>query len=296
VKNSIYKSKHCKQRVVDLYEDFASRLPEPIEEGFVRTCFGSTHYLIMGPNDLPLLFHFHGGNFPNPHALLAIADLSKKYRIIAPDILGQPGKSDENRINTKSLDYGKWAAEFIACFSNKKKADCIGISYGAGVLMHLAASKPEMIGKAIFMVPTGFVRSNTLDNLRLFGPALLCYMINKTDKNLLSIIKPLIGDTALISALELEMFRAVFNGVKLSTSMPRPVEKNELRLFNSPCMIVTAEKDIMCPFEKVIAFAKDRLPGLKKTVTLENTPHMISSYKECMKTILQEIVTFLEDN
>lgn len=85
---SIYKNNDYKVTLLRLYDKYADLLPGPKEEGYVETSFGRTHYLIIGSRDLPVLIHFHGGNSINPQSLLPIADLSARYRIIAPDIVG----------------------------------------------------------------------------------------------------------------------------------------------------------------------------------------------------------------
>ncbi len=230
---TIYKSEKNKEKIYDLYDKFAARLPAPLEEGYVNTGFGRTHYLMLGSPDKPSLLHFHGGNSLNSYALLSLAGLAEKFRIISPDILGQPGKSAEVRLNPKSLDNGRWAREFLEHFPGKK-FNCLGVSYGGGVLMHLAAVSPSSIKKAAFLVPTGFVRANTLDNLCLFGLPLLRYFLKKSRKNLLSVLEPLIQDISLLTELELEMFKLTFEGLKLSTGMPRPVDMKEIHHCSLP--------------------------------------------------------------
>lgn len=291
---SIYKSADYKDSFFKLYDEFVKLLPDGVQDGYVDTNFGLTHYLSMGLYISPVLIHFHGGNSINPHGLLAIARLSKKYRVISPDLIGHPGKSAETRIDPKSLDYGEWATEFIKQFSSEK-VYCMGVSYGGGVLMHLAAVSPELINKAVFLVPTGFVKSGTFENLLLFGPALIRYAFKKSNKNLMGILKPLLFDTTLISSLEVEMFETIFNGLRLSTSMPRPVKKEELERFTSPCMIACAEKDVICPAGKVFEFASQRLSNFEKKILFKNKPHLVTSYKDSMELYIHAVGDFLAD-
>ena len=292
---SIYKDKKYKEKIYQLYDNFAADLPAPLEEGYLDTNFGRTHYLMLGSPDRPILVHFHGGNSLNPYALLPLVEFTDKFRILSPDIIGQPGKSAENRLNPKSLDHGRWAREFLNHFPGEKY-NCLGVSYGGGVLMHLAAVSPASINKAAYLVPTGFVRANTFDNLRLFGLPLLRYYIKRSQKNLQSVLQPLIGDVSLLTDRELEMFKLIFDGLKLSTGMPRPVEKEELLDFNSPCLLAVAENDIMCPADRVTEFARSRLSSLDRIINFENRPHMVTSYHDSLSHFLTELDRFFQIN
>ncbi|MBN2025949.1 MAG: alpha/beta hydrolase [Actinobacteria bacterium] len=291
---SIYKSLEYKGRFYELYDRFVDLLPFAVEEGYVQTSFGITHYLSTGPQGLPLLFHFHGGNSLNPHALLSIARLAGKFRIISPDIVGQPGKSAETRINPKTLDYGRWATEVIEYFGQDKVL-CMGVSFGGGVLMHMAVVSPGLLAKVALLVPTALVRIDTRDSLLKFGPALIRYALHKSDENLLRIVKPLIPDISLISEPELELFKAIFNGLRLATGMPRPVARDELVGFTAPCMIAAAENDILCPARRVFASAAAKIPNLARTLLFENRPHMVTSYEDSMKVFCEEAEAFLAD-
>ena len=294
MRRSIYKSNEYKKIFYSLYDEFTSLIPFPVQDGFLSTSFGETHYLAFGAEELPVLFHFHGGNTINPHALLPLADLARNFRIISPDIIGHPGKSAEIRINTSTLDYGKWASEVIEGFKFEK-VNCIGGSFGGGVLMHLASFNPGIIKKAVLVIPTGFVKSSTIDNLKIFGFSLLRYNFFKTEENLLQLLKPLILDVSLFTDLEIKLFKAIFNGLRLATGMPRPVRKDELQDFSAPTMVAAAEKDIMCPANKVFIAASEVIKNFEKKLLFKNRPHMVTAYKDDMKVLVENVKEFLAD-
>jgi esterase/lipase len=91
------------------------------------------------------------------------------------------------------------------------------------------------------------------------------------------------------------MFKAIFNGLHLSISMPRPIKKEELERFTSPCMIACAENDVMCPSGKVFEFASERLSNFEKKVLFENKPHMVTSYTDSMELFIHATGDFLAD-
>lgn len=288
---TIYRNNWYKDQILNLYDEFVECLPGPVDEGYVDTVFGQTHYLSIGPEDGEVIINFHGGNSIASHGLLPLVSLANKYRVIAPDIVGQPGKSAENKLNPKSLDHGKWASEFIDRLGYQN-VNCIGSSFGGGVLLHMAATCPQLIKKAVFAIPTGFVRSSTLDNLKIFGPGLIKYKLKKTDNNLKAIIQPLVEDTSLIDPLELKLFRFVFDGLKLSTGMPRPVRRDELERFTAACMIAVAELDVMCPAQPVLRKARELGLSINKELIFHNRPHMVTSYSDSMECFCDSVDSF----
>lgn len=85
----------------------------------------------------------------SPISFAWTASLTKKYRLYAPDTVGQPGYSAETRLNPRSFQYGEWAADGIDAFELVKPV-VMGGSYGAGILFNLAAVAPRKLEKAFW--------------------------------------------------------------------------------------------------------------------------------------------------
>src|SRR5215218_4754362 len=94
---SIYKSPRGRAEILRLYDEAAARLGVEYAELTVSTRFGDTHVLAVGPEDAPPVTVLPGGNFLNPTCLGWFLPLAEDHLLYAPDIVGQPGKSAQER-------------------------------------------------------------------------------------------------------------------------------------------------------------------------------------------------------
>jgi pimeloyl-ACP methyl ester carboxylesterase len=74
--------------------------------------------------------------------------------------------------------------------------------------------------------------------------------------------------------------------------MPSNVKENDIKKYTAPTLLITGEKDIIFPGEKVIARAKTIIPDLK-TYLMKGTGHMCSLSSEKNKNVLEMVAEFL---
>jgi pimeloyl-ACP methyl ester carboxylesterase len=148
--HSIYKNEAGKQIIADYYEKYLETLEVDFDRLFVETTLGRTHVLVTGPKDGKPIFIFQGGNCINPMTLSWFSALFKDYRIYTPDTIGHPGFSEEARVSAKDNSFARWISELMAHFHIEKSA-FIGPSYGAGIILRLAAYMPEKIACAVLV-------------------------------------------------------------------------------------------------------------------------------------------------
>lgn len=96
--HSIYKNKESKRVMEEHYDQYLYSLPFKVDHFFTETSYGKTHVLGAGSKEGKPLFILQGGNCINPMTMSWFSPLVEKYRIYAPDTIGHPGYSDENRI------------------------------------------------------------------------------------------------------------------------------------------------------------------------------------------------------
>ena len=152
--DSIYKSDAARAAIEALYDRALARLPFPTESRRVETTFGSTHVLVAGPEGAPPLLALQGGNVVNPLTLAWLTPLAGEFRIYAPDTIGQPGKSSGRRMSANDASLGEWCEQVLDGLGLEAPA-FVAISYGAGILLRLAALRPARIGSAALVVPAG---------------------------------------------------------------------------------------------------------------------------------------------
>jgi len=76
--------------------------------------------------------------------------------------------------------------------------------------------------------------------------------------------------------------------------MPSNVKVVDIKNYTAPTLLITGEKDVMFPGEKVIASAKTIIPNLK-TYLMKGNGHMCMLSSEKYKHILKIIADFLAE-
>ncbi|MDC0230465.1 alpha/beta hydrolase [Aureispira] len=234
---TIYKSEKGKQIFLNLYDQAVAELGVEWEETMVETTEGPSHILIIGPKEAPPLLFLHGGNSINPESLGWFISLSKDYRIYSADLIGHPGKSSQNR---PKAGYGPWVGEVIKGLNIPTPISCIGVSYGASVILQAAAHAPELIKQTALVVPGSIVAPPKLKLIFQLLLPLLLYKIFGGTKRLLRTITPIAISP---SNLSISIMEAAFNHLKMASLLP--VQKiGSLRTFNASVLIIGADKDV----------------------------------------------------
>ena len=73
----------------------------------VGTRLGDTHVLALGPEGAPPVVFLPGANALNPTCLKWFLPLAERHRFYAPDIVGQPGRSAQERPSPPSASLGR---------------------------------------------------------------------------------------------------------------------------------------------------------------------------------------------
>lgn len=287
---SIYKNPEGEARILELYDSFQKGLGVVCNDRTVNTRFGTTHVLVAGPErGLPLLIT-HGGNSINPQGLRGLMPLLKRecYRLYAPDTIGHPGKSAQVRVSARDQSYGQWLNDVLDGLGLDKVA-CIGGSFGAGILLRLAAYAPQRIVKMVLFVPSGIVSVPLTSMVFRIGLPYLLYLLFPSRPRLYRAVQWMGND---IEDDALQLVEAVFQHVRVEAEMPRPVTKAELANFTAPTLVIAAEKDVMFPGEAVVKRAKEIFPNLISVECLKGGTHY--SFKTDLEYVNRRIMEFLE--
>ena len=269
---SIYHSSRGKELLWKLYDQNWASLDLQLEHSFVQTRHGSTHVVTTGPRDgIPVLV-FHGGNMISPISFAWIMELADRYRIYAPDTPGHPGYSDETRLKPESFEYGEWAADVIDQLGLVKPV-LVGGSYGAGILLNLAAYAPEKIGKAILVVPSGFASPPLLPLLTQIGLPMILYLVTHSRAWLVRSLSALYPEPA---ENFVEVSGAVYNCLKVEARMPRSIHRQNLVDFQAPTLVLAAEHDILFPPSSVVRLSREVIPNLVAAEVIAGSSHFVS--------------------
>lgn len=285
---SIYRSRRGKERILDLYDRGVAELGMEVEERWVETRFGETHVLVAGPADAPPLVAFHGGNALNPLSLGWFRPLARRWRIHAPDTVGHPGRSAETRPDPRGDGYGLWAVDVLDGLG-LERAPMVGPSYGAGIILRLAAVAPERIERAALVVPAGLVEPRRVSLLARLALPALAYRLASTPDRLRSVSRVLFTEPP--EGLSLEALAATLEEVAVERRMPKPATGRELAGYRGPTLVMAAEDDLLFPGRAVLARAAEVIPGRVDAELLEGQRHAPS--REALDRVNERVRAFL---
>jgi hypothetical protein len=149
---SIYRSPQGRAEILRIYDEALARLGVEYEELTVDTRFGDTHVLATGFEDTPPVVILPGGNFLNPTCLGWFVPLAKDHRLYAPDIIGQPGNSTQERLSSGGDGYAWWVEDAMDGLG-LEQSPFVGVSYGAGIALRTMGYAPERVSRPRWSCP-----------------------------------------------------------------------------------------------------------------------------------------------
>jgi pimeloyl-ACP methyl ester carboxylesterase len=227
--------------------------------------------ILAGPEDAPPLVVLPGGNFLNPLCLSWFLPLAESFRLYAPDIIGQPGRSARTRPSARGDGHARWLVDVLDGLG-LGMASFVGISYGAGLVLRLAGLTPERVAGAVLVSPAGIAAGPIWPMLRDAALPMLVYRVRPSRERLLRAARPLLTEPEEPYVRQLGL---VYRHVKLDRELPRAATREELAGYGVPTLLFAAENDLFFPAEKVIPRAKEIIPNLE-TEALPGSRHVPS--------------------
>ncbi|HWI47115.1 MAG TPA: alpha/beta hydrolase, partial [Rummeliibacillus sp.] len=216
--------------------------------------------------------------------------LAKMYRIYAPDTIGHPGFSEQNRISAKDNSFALWLEELMN-YLNIESCAFIGPSYGAGIILRLAVFLPQKIDCSILVAPAGIQLGSKLEMIKQILLPLILFKITSSRKHLDKIAN-IMSDNCM-KVFDKQIIGDIFKYVKLEQDMPKLTTKEELINYIAPTLLITGQKDIFFPAENVSRVAEDIINNLI-SITTYDMGHIPS--EEHLRQMNERIIEFLYDN
>jgi pimeloyl-ACP methyl ester carboxylesterase len=149
---SRFKSSAHAARFLAAYDATLGLWPVPHEALEVKTSFGMTHINIAGSPNLPPLVLIHGGQISSPVWYPNIEPLSRHFRVYAPDVVDQMGRSVPTHKLRTAQDCSDWLIEVL----DGLKLECmpiIGHSHGGWQVLNMAIRHPERVERMVLLSP-----------------------------------------------------------------------------------------------------------------------------------------------
>lgn len=265
-----FKSKEGKEKIITLYNQKLKELNIEYSEKLVETKFGVTNVISTGNTNKPPLVLVHGTGGCAPQILDSFPNLVSKYCVYAVDVLAQPNKSAENRLDMKSLDYGKWLIEVIIKL-RLKNVTLVGFSFGGFISLKSLEFNESPIRHVFLIAPVYIVNGNPLVGVfKMFLP-LKKFIKTNNQKHIKKVMEALFSE---YDDFALNFMSQTFQNCNMDFSPLPIISKDKAKNIKTPITIFAAEKDIMFPGKKMIKRAKKIFPSLEETILLEDSKHV----------------------
>ena len=265
-----FKTQEGKETILKLYQQKLEQLQIAYTEQQLETRFGKTNILVSGETQNPPLLLIHGTGGCAPLMLESLPNLTKAYRVYAIDVLAQPNKSAETRLDMASLDYGKWLTEIIIKL-RLQDVTLVGFSFGGLISLKALEFNQTPIKHVFLIAPVCIVNGNPLLGLlKMFIP-LKKFIKTNNPKFIKRVMDALFSE---YDDFALEFMSASFQHCNMDFS-PLPIlSKKTAQQIQTPITIFAAEKDLMFPGKKMIKRAKHLFPSLAQTLLLKGSKHV----------------------
>lgn len=282
----VYRNKEYQDKMYEFYDKSLNSLNVTYEEKMIQTTYGQTHILILGDRSKKILMTLHGGNGINPLNIKIIKPLLQHYCIVAPDVIGMPGKSSPYRtLSSFRDDYGIWLDEVMGKLKINQAMFVVS-SYSSAMMLSLAKFAPNRIQKAVLIVPSGIAHGPLLPIISRMSIPFIKYYIHPSSKSLEGIMNTMISDH---DVLWEEFMSLMMFGYKMEMRPPREYKKKELQSFHAPVFVIASKNDVFFPADRVFPKAKSLLQGTIYRMTIEDK-HLPSEHT--MNEVCKRIVLF----
>ena len=282
----VYKNEDCMRKVHEFYDRTLDMLSVPWSEDYFDTSFG----LLAGDPQKPKICTIHGGNGITTLNLKLFLPLLSDYCILAPDVIGMPGKSEPYRnISSKKDEYGQWVKEVLDHYEIGKIPFAVS-SYSASMLLSLARNYPERVGKSLLLVPSGIEHGPVWPMIGKVIVPFIKYYLRPSEKSLDGVIETMGGES---DPLWREFFDLMMSSYRMEMKSPKEHGKEDLKSFDAPLLIIASDNDIFFPADKVFARAGEIFVGPITMVRI-NSKHLPT--QEVMADICRRTVRFFNSS
>lgn len=149
---SRFKTPQAADTFLAAYEATLSLWPVPHEALDVTTSFGATHINVAGSPDLPPLILIHGAQICSTVWYLNIEPLSRHFRVYAPDVVDQMGRSVPTRKLKTPKDCSDWLTEVLDALT-LERVSIVGHSHGGWQALNMALMAPQRVDRMVLLSP-----------------------------------------------------------------------------------------------------------------------------------------------
>ncbi|RDU23217.1 alpha/beta fold hydrolase [Anaerosacchariphilus polymeriproducens] len=273
-RSSVFKSEKGKEKIREYYNNILNNFP--LLQRNIETSYGKTFILESGNEGKENMLLIHGSCSNSSAWLGDIMALSEHYHVFAVDIPGEPGNSEDIRLNVDSNEYTEWLKEVIELLG-LDKVILVGNSMGGWIALNFAAEYPERMKVLVLMAPSGIVppKENFIDQVEL---------IEKSTEAADIVSAEVLGDVALPKEV-MEFMMLVMKNFNPITASLSILSDAQMKALTMPVLYIAGTNDVTMDSVK----ASERLGELLPQVTLkiDEGVHVITSVSEIVIPFLK---------
>ncbi len=152
-----FKNSKAAENYITAYETTLALWPIPHEEMDVQTRFGLTHINIAGSPDEPPLLLIHGAQTSSTVWYANVETLGRHFRVYAPDVIDQSGKSVPVRKLLNRQDCADWLSDVLDALKLEQAA-VVGHSHSGWQALNLVILAPHRVKRLVLLSPAGITR------------------------------------------------------------------------------------------------------------------------------------------
>jgi pimeloyl-ACP methyl ester carboxylesterase len=273
-----------------LENDYTKRL-ETLKANYrterILTRFGHTQVLISGENNKEVIFLLHAMGLNSTVWIPNIEILSKYYKIIAVDAIGDQGRSVVRRDYPENIrEYSLWLNDIVEYFGFNK-INIVGNSMGGWIAHGYAIHYPEKIETLTLISPAAGIPAKTT------WLGLILKMVSTNDeRKLQKIAKKILGNHQAGKDWIEYMGKASKDYKSAKLGMPKNFSDDELRKTGGRVQLLVGDSEtIYKSTEKVFAKAKAVIPAIECKI-IPNAGHVAGW--DNPNFVNNEIIDFIE--
>ncbi len=255
---SSFKSRELSVQYFRLYDELLGKWPAALQQVDVPTSFGSTRLNVVGPGDAPALLLLPGFGANSTMWFANVAPLSREYRVIAVDTLGQPGRSIPSRQLTAETT-AAWLKEVLA-YQRIDRARMIGVSLGGWIVLDFAVKHPEAVERIALLDPAAsFVPMSAAFVLHSLMPI----MIHPTRNGLKRYFRWLTRGRSVNKEWGELMIQGILNRRPQPPIRATPFSDEQLRSCDCSALLLVGEHSVIYNPQRAIARAEGLMPNVE---------------------------------
>ena len=266
---SIYKSPAGEQAVMALYDALLTRWPVPYETLNVPTRHGSTFIIASGEEAAPPLVLLHGAGTNSAMWAGDVTEYSRQYRVLALDLLGEPGRSAQYRPRWDGPAYAEWVEDVLHAL-RIEAVTIIGLSQGAWTALKFAVYKPERVKALVLISPGGVIR----DKLSFVVRALPLLLLGHWGIRRLN--RLVLGGQSIPADVE-DAMTVLMTHYKARVGALPIFSDTELRRLTMPVQLLMGARDVLRDAEKITTRMQRLVPQLTATTIPEAGHAMVNA-------------------